>query len=130
MIPFSTMVTVTLSVPRSFSSYIYIYIYIYCHPQTNRFVVSQLFSVARHIGRLKLGLKPDQLYIRLNIILLCHQSTYVSSGMIKHYVVAFVCLHFALTDTRELNSFEELCITRVAAVNSFARQSISLQVIL
>ena len=37
---------------------IYIYIYIYCHPQSDSFVVSQLFSVARHAGRLKLGSKP------------------------------------------------------------------------
>ena len=29
--------------------YIYIYIYIYCHPQTESFVVSKLFSVARHV---------------------------------------------------------------------------------
>ena len=32
---------------------IYIYTYIYCHPQADCFVVSQLFSVARHVGRLK-----------------------------------------------------------------------------
>ena len=31
------------------------------------FVVSQLFSVARHVGRLKLGSKPTQLYVRLSI---------------------------------------------------------------
>ena len=41
------------------------YIYIYYHPQTDCFVVSQLFNVARHIGCLKLGLKPAQLYVRL-----------------------------------------------------------------
>ena len=45
----------------------YIYIYIYSHPQTDYFVVSQLFSVARHVGRLKLGSKPAQLYVRLSI---------------------------------------------------------------
>ena len=39
---------------------IYIYINIYCHPQTDCFVVSQLFSVARHVGRLKLGSKSAQ----------------------------------------------------------------------
>ena len=32
---------------------IYIYIYIYCHPQTDCFVLSELFSVARHVGRSK-----------------------------------------------------------------------------
>ena len=40
----------------------------------------------------------------LRIILLSHQSTYISSGIIRHYVVAFVCLDFALPDTRVFNS--------------------------
>ena len=100
---------------------IYIYIYIYSHPHTDCFVVSQLFSVARHVGSFKLRLKPTKPYVRLSIIPLNHQSTYVSSGIIRHYEVAFVCLHFALPDTGVLNSYEKLCITRVAAVNSFAR---------
>ena len=56
---------------------IYIYIYIYSHPQTDSFVVSQLFSVARHVGCLKLGLKPAELYVRLSFIPL-------SSGIIRH----------------------------------------------
>ena len=30
--------------------FIYIYIYIYSHPQTDCFVLSELFSVARHVG--------------------------------------------------------------------------------
>ena len=54
--------------------YVYVYLhicnYIYCHPQTECFVESQLFSVARHVGCLKLGLKPSQLYVRLSIRLL------------------------------------------------------------
>ena len=41
-----------------------VFIYIYCHPQTDYFIVSQLFSVARHTGCFKLGLKPTQLYVR------------------------------------------------------------------
>ena len=57
--------------------YIYIYICIYCHPQKDCFVVSQFFRVARHIGRFKLGWKPTQLYVRLSIIPLSHQLTYV-----------------------------------------------------
>ncbi len=38
------------------------------------FVVSQFFSVARHVGRLKLGSKPAQLYIRLSIRPLVQQA--------------------------------------------------------
>ena len=68
-------------------------IYIYSHPQTDCFVVSQLFSGARNIGRLKLGSKPTQLYVRRTIILLSQQANYSSSGIIRRYVVAFVCLH-------------------------------------
>ena len=37
---------------------LYIYIYIYCHPQTDCFVVSQLFSVARLIKCFKSILEP------------------------------------------------------------------------
>ena len=33
-------------------------IYIYSHPQTDCFVVLQLITVSRHVGRLKLGSKP------------------------------------------------------------------------
>ena len=47
--------------------------------------------------------------------------TYVKSGIIGHYVLAFVCLHFALLDTGVLNSLEEIRITQLAAVNLFAR---------
>ena len=92
---------------------------IYLHRRC--FIVSQLFSVARHVGRLKLGSEPTQLYVRLSIIPFSQQMHHISSGIISHYVLAFVCLYFALPDTRVLNSFEELCIMRVAAVNSFAR---------
>ena len=77
--------------------------------------------MARHIGRLKLGSKPAQLYVRLSIILLSQRVNHVSSGIIRHYLVAFICLHFCL-DTKLLNSFEELCIMRVAAIISFARE--------
>ena len=35
--------------------YIYIYIYIYCYPQTDCFVASQLFNVARHERCFKIG---------------------------------------------------------------------------
>ena len=72
-------------------------LYIYCHPQTDCFIVSQLFNVTRHIGCLKLGLKPTQLYVRLSIIPLSQQVNPISSRIVMHYVVSFVCLHFCFT---------------------------------
>ena len=88
--------------------YIYIYIYyiIYIVPQTDFFVVSQLFNVARHVGRIKLGSKPAQLYVRLSIII-------ISSVRLFTF--------YTLPDARVLNSLEEHCILRAAAENSFAR---------
>ena len=81
-----------------FYIYIYIYIYICCHPQTGCFVVSQLFSVARHVGRLKLGSTPVQLYVRLSIRPHGQQAYHVGKGIIRYYittaVASFVCLHF------------------------------------
>ena len=58
--------------------YIYIYMYIYCQPQTDCFIVLQLFSVARHIEHLKLGLKPAQLYVRLCLRPLSQQAYHIS----------------------------------------------------
>ena len=44
---------------------IYIYMCVYSNPQTDCFVLSELFNVARHAGRSKPGSKPVQLYVRL-----------------------------------------------------------------
>ena len=52
-------------------------IYIYCHPQTDCFVLSELFTVARHAGRSKPGSKPVQLYVRLSFRPLGHQADHV-----------------------------------------------------
>ena len=57
--------------------YKYLYIYIYSHPQTDCFVLSELFSVARHAGRSKPGSKPVQLYVRLCFRPLVHQADHV-----------------------------------------------------
>ena len=40
---------------------------VYCHPQTDCFVLSELFSVARHVGRSKPGSKPIYIYIYIYI---------------------------------------------------------------
>ena len=57
--------------------YIYIYIYIYCHPQTDCFVLSELFSVARHAGRSKQGSKPVQLYVYIYIYIYIYMYIYI-----------------------------------------------------
>ena len=103
-------------------TYIHIYIYIYCHPQTDCFAVSQLFSVARHIGRLKLGSKPTQLYVRLSIRPLGQQAYHIGFGNYKvlcsNIISVPLFTFYTLPDARVLDSFEELCIMRAAAVNS------------
>ena len=45
---------------------------------------------------LLLILKSELVYVRFSIISLSQQPTYVSLEIIRNYVVAFVCLHFAL----------------------------------
>ena len=55
----------------------FILIYIYCHPETDCFVLSELFSVARHVERSKPGSKPVQLYVRLRLRLLGQQNSTV-----------------------------------------------------
>ena len=85
-----------------------IYIYIYSHPQADCVIVSQLFSVARHIGCLKLGSKHAQLYIRLSIILFSLQVNLHQLGCYKALCSSFCLFTFSSPDTRVLNSFEEL----------------------
>ena len=55
----------------------YTHTYIYCHPQTDCFVLSELFSVARHAGRSKPGSKPVQLYVTLSFRPVGHQADHV-----------------------------------------------------
>ena len=54
--------------------------------------------MARHVGRLKLGSELAQLYVRLSIIPLSQQANHISSEIVRHYVVAFVYLHYCLTE--------------------------------
>ena len=50
---------------------------IYSHPQTDCFVLSELFSVARHAVRSKPGSKPVQIYARLSLRPLGQQADHV-----------------------------------------------------
>ena len=49
----------------------------YCHPQTDSFVLSELFSVARHVGRSKPRSKAIKLYVRLSLRPLGQQEYHV-----------------------------------------------------
>ena len=59
---FPMIIAIALSAPLS-----RVYIYIYSHPQTDCFVLSELFSVVRHAGRSKPESKPIQFYVRLSL---------------------------------------------------------------
>ena len=78
---------------RDLHHWIYIYIYIYCHPQTDCFVLSELFNVARHAGRSKPGSKTVQLYVRLSLRPLGHQCSIFS---LKHALLIIQAFCFCL----------------------------------
>ena len=58
-------------------TYTYTHTHTHSHPQTDCFVLSELYSVARHAGRSKPGSKPVQLYVRLSSKPVGHQANYV-----------------------------------------------------
>ena len=73
-------------------------VYIYSHPQTDCFVLSELFSVARHAERSKPGSKHVQLYVRLCFRPLVHQADHVGQGNFKEFFFfrnssSSLCLH-------------------------------------
>ena len=107
-----------------FAFCLYIYVYIYRYPQTDCFLLSELFSVARHIGRSKPVSKPIQLYVRLSLRPLAQQAYHVWLRKLLRYLYSnsssrLFTFFYTLSATRVLNSFEELCIMRAAAENSF-----------
>ena len=118
-----TLCLVNIYIFKTYTIYIYIYIYIYSHPQEDYFVVSHLYSVARHVWCLKQESKPAQLYLRLSIIPLSQQANHVRSGIIRHYVVAFMCLHFCLTRYESAN-FIWRALYYSSGSRQFLRQSV------
>ena len=78
--------------------------------------------MARHVTRLKLASKPAQLYVRLLIIPLSQQVNHVSSGNIRHYVVAFICLYFSLTRCKSAQ-FIRRALHYASGSHKFLRQS-------
>ena len=93
----SIKIYIRVSDIREIFPYIYIYIYIYCHPQTDCFVESKLFSVARQAGCFKLGSKPTQFYFTLSIIPLSHQVIYISPVIYNALCINFRLFIFCLT---------------------------------
>ena len=92
--------------------YIYIYIYIYCHPQTDCFVVSQLFHVAswdRNPLNFTLDLVSDRSVNKRTRWLRYYKVLCSSSSSVRLFTF------YTLPDTRVLNSFEEFCITRACS---------------
>ena len=103
--------------------------YIYSHPQTDCFIQSELFSVARHVGRSKPGSKPIQLCVRLSLRLLGHQVSHFWLRELLKYLcsnssssVRFLHIFYTLSVTRVLNSFEEL-LHYASSGRKFLRQS-------
>ena len=81
----------------AFNIYIYIYIYICSHPQTDCFIELQIFSVARQVRGLRLGLKPARLYVRLSIIPLRQKGEPCQLGNYKTLTSSFRMFAFFLT---------------------------------
>ena len=104
----------------------FIYIYIYCHPRTDYFVVSLLFSVDRHVSCFKLSSKPGWLYIsRISyptpIVNLKVSKGYFYTHTHTHthiYIYIYIYIFaYTLSATGVLNSREELYIYAYVAVN-------------
>ena len=68
-------------------------IYIYSHPQTDCFVLSELFSVARHAGRSKPESKPVQLYDRVRVRVNPHgyKRTTLAKGIFRYFIFRKQC---------------------------------------
>ena len=97
------------------TSCIYIYIYIICHPLIDSFVESELIRVARQ-ARLEHGIETKQKSYHTAI-----SKLNVSKVILTHmYHFCFVCI-YTPNCYRVFNFLEELCISRVATGNSFAR---------
>ena len=84
----------------------YIYIYVWCYPQSDCFIVSQLFCVAWYARGFKLELKPGWLYVSWISYPKATMPLRVSEGIFCIYIH----LDIHLSATRVLNSLEQLCI--------------------
>ena len=100
---------------------IHIYIHIYCHPQTD-FSLYHNSSVWQDSQETSSwNCNPPNFTLGLLSYRSAISVTNVSSGILTHFELAFVCLYFALSDTGVPGSLEVLCFTQVEAINSLAR---------
>ena len=89
----------------------FVYVYIYCHPQTDCFVLSGLFSVARQVRFPKLGSKPGCLKRQSKILPLSHEETSESEGNLNAYVShLFLFTYIRLTATESSIHLESLVL--------------------
>ena len=84
--------------------------HIYSHPQTDCFVLSELFSVARHVGRSKPVSKPIQLYVRLSLRPL---------GQQEYHVREF--LRYSCSNSSSVRLFTFLCPIGYQSAQFFRR---------
>ena len=100
-------------------SYIYIYIYIYTYIVIHRQTVVSQFSVwLDKLDTSSWDRNPPNFTLgRLLTALPFRRPT--SAQEYNHFVSTFDYFHFTLSDTGLPNSLEELCITQLAAINSF-----------
>ena len=98
------------------SSYDYwcIYIYIYSHPQTDCFVLSELFSVARHAGRSEPGSKPSNFTLDCDSDQSSTKRTTLAKGILRYFyfsaAAAFVYIFYTLSATRVLKVVKKVLI--------------------
>ena len=95
-------------------------IHTYCHPQTDGLVESQIICVARCTKCFKLGSKPGWHYV-CRISYPSAINNLSVSEEFYHICITFLFFTCTLTCYWLFNSFEEICITRVATSNSFPR---------
>ena len=95
----------------------------YCYAQTDCFLVSQLFSVARYMRHTKPGSKTHLTLRQTDYIPLSQASNSTSVRELTHIdQISFVYI-FALSDADLLNSFEDLCITWMATILFFHQRT-------
>ena len=105
LIPPRTVFNQHIPSPTQHVAYIYIYIYIYVIHRQTCFVLSELFTVARHARFPKLGSKPDWLKRQSKILPLSHEETNTSKWNLNAYVS-----HLFFVNIYPLNGYRELDI--------------------